>query len=360
MTQALSAVLLTPSAQNTSESMPSLTIQDLPRELMLKIFSELSAPDASKMSRVCRVWQQLLNDEALWKFFSNRDFKLCMDPSPIHSSQESYQSRYILYASYVHGLYAQRTLMQHEDRVTSLVHADGLLLSASLDRSINIWNIEAGNCSTITEAYSELFAMPHEQLDMFTSLVDGDGVLYSGSLDKTIKVWDKKTQACINTLRGHTSKVKSVAYANRLLFSGSLDTTIKIWDTETSECITTLNGHTNLVKFLIYADGQLISGSRDNTIKIWNPETHACLHTLNEHTYKITALIYIEELLFSGSLDTTIKIWETNTGTCLRTLSGHKDRISCLVFVEEVLFSGSYDNTIKMWNILTRRLPKYI
>ena len=141
MTQALSAVLLTPSPRITSETTPSRTIHDLPSELLLQIFSELSAPDASKMRGVCRVWQQLLNDEDLWRFFLERDF----NPSPMHSSQESDQSRYILYATYVHGLYVQRTLMQHEDRVTSLVYADGVLYSASLDRSIKIWNIDTDN-----------------------------------------------------------------------------------------------------------------------------------------------------------------------------------------------------------------------
>jgi len=54
------------------------------------------------------------------------------------------------------------------------------------------------------------------------------------------------------------------------LASGSFDNTIKIWNLISGECIQTLKGHTNVVCSLAtLPDNKLASGSSDETIKIW-------------------------------------------------------------------------------------------
>ena len=92
------------------------------------------------------------------------------------------------------------------------------------------------------------------------------------------------------TLRGHTDRVRSVAFLGEWRFaSGSYDNTIKIWNTETGACERTLNGHTHHVSSLAsLGNGRFASGSSDNTIKIWNTETGACERTLNGHTQSVS------------------------------------------------------------------------
>jgi WD40 repeat protein len=56
-------------------------------------------------------------------------------------------------------------------------------------------------------------------------------MLVSGSSDNTVKVWHLKTGEEINTLRGHSSSVISVALSRdgKPIASCSSDKTIKVW-----------------------------------------------------------------------------------------------------------------------------------
>ena len=69
--------------------------------------------------------------------------------------------------------------------------------------------------------------------------------IISGSVDRTIKIWDANTGICLQTLKGHSDGVTSVAFSpdGTRIISGSYDKTIKIWDANTGQCLETLMGH---------------------------------------------------------------------------------------------------------------------
>ena len=54
----------------------------------------------------------------------------------------------------------------------------------------------------------------------------------------------------INTLKGHTNSVKSLAISpdNKKIVSGSFDKTIRVWDLDSGGLINTLTGHTHWVR----------------------------------------------------------------------------------------------------------------
>ena len=170
-----------------------------------------------------------------------------------------------------------------------------------------------------------------------------DGKLYSGSLDNTIKVWSLEAGDFgrnIMTLSGHTDYVNALAIYDSKLYSGSVDNTIKVWSLEAGDFgrnITTLSGHTNVVFALTIYDSKLYSGSGDKTIKVWSLEAGDFgreIMTLSGHTNDVNALAIHDSKLYSGSWDTTIKVWSLEAGGFGReiaTLSGHTSGVYALL-----------------------------
>ena len=94
-------------------------------------------------------------------------------------------------------------------------------------------------------------------------------LLVSASDDMTVKVWDAATGALQQTLEGHSGRVRSVAFSDdsKLLASGSSDQTVRVWDAATGVLQRTLEGHSYRVRSVAFShDSKLLaSGSDDNT-----------------------------------------------------------------------------------------------
>jgi WD40 repeat protein len=229
-----------------------------------------------------------------------------------------------------------------------------LLATASAGCTIKLWDTHDGTCLQTLRGHT------HPVLSVAFS---PDGLLLaSGSDDHTIKLWDVETGECLRTLQAHSGSVLSVAFSPDRCFlaSGSEDHTIQLWQVETGERVRTLEGHSNWVKSLVFVPGtagELVSGSLDRTLKFWDVDTGICLRTLNGHDHAIFAIAIDETgtTLASGSYDHTVKLWQVKTGQYLKTLQGHSNRISAIAFKlgGRVLVSSSDDQTVKVWNVLT-------
>jgi uncharacterized Zn finger protein (UPF0148 family) len=161
----------------------------------------------------------------------------------------------------------------------------------------------------------------------------------------------------LQTLKGHTNRVTSVAYSpdGRRIASGAWDKTIKIWDTESGQVLQTLKGHTNWVDSVVYSpDGRRIaSGAGDRTVRIWDAESGHELHTLTSGGISVAYCPDGRRIASGtwGCRDNTVSIWDVESGRKLQTLKGH---INCVISVAyrpdgNRIASGSEDGTIKIW-----------
>jgi WD40 repeat protein len=127
------------------------------------------------------------------------------------------------------------------------------------------------------------------------------------SYDKTVKLWDASSSECLQSLKGHSGSVWSVAFSHdsAQLASASRDMTIKLWDASSGKCLKMLEGHTRLVLSVAFShdSARLASVSYDNTVKLWDLSSGRCLQTLDT------------DILRNISLDSTISF--NSTGLCL-------------------------------------------
>jgi F-box and WD-40 domain protein 1/11 len=69
-----------------------------------------------------------------------------------------------------------------------------------------------------------------------------DNVIVSASGDTFIKMWDIETGECLREFEGHTRGLACVQYDGKRIVSGSNDKRIKVWDVKTGQCIMTCEG----------------------------------------------------------------------------------------------------------------------
>jgi WD40 repeat protein len=153
------------------------------------------------------------------------------------------------------------------DGETLITVADGW------DHTIRLWDTSTGESlavqpiSTIDNAHVGLCG---------AALNLNDGLAALGTCRGEIRIWDISTGKELDTLEGHTARVRGLAFNpdGTLLASGDDAGEIRIWDVSTGEELGILEGHTASVnlnlKLTFSPDGTLLaSAGRDNTVRLW-------------------------------------------------------------------------------------------
>ena len=113
---------------------------------------------------------------------------------------------------------------------------------------------------------------PYQQLMTFVGhgaavnaiQINGD-LIVSASGDRLIKVWNVKTGKMMRSLPGHTKGIACVQFDSKRIVSGSSDNTVRIFDPYTGTEVAELIGHANLVRTVQAGFGDL-PGSEDEDI----------------------------------------------------------------------------------------------
>jgi WD40 repeat protein len=247
-----------------------------------------------------------------------------------------------------------------------------LLATGDLDGRICLWQVVDGQ---------QVLTLPGHTGWIWAVTFSPDGkTLASCSHDSLIRLWDMQTidfeqsnpvnlaeasdskhlsGACIKTLRGHFSRVWTIAFSpnGQLLASGSDDQTIRLWNVQDGTCLMVLQGHTGGVTSVRFSpNGQMLaSASEDSSIRLWSVDRGTTLKTLPGHTRWVRAVAFSPngQTLASGSDDLTIRLWEVKTGTCRKTLQGHTGWVTSLSFSPngQTLASSSEDASVRLWSV---------
>ncbi len=249
-----------------------------------------------------------------------------------------------------------RELAGHSNMVNDLaVTSDGLVVSASSDRTLRAWRLSTGELLRTMEGHSGGVSA--------VAMTPDGSVAVSASDDDTLKVWSLDRGHILSTKR-HSGWVRDVVVSadGRLALSVSDDKTLKMWDVETAQLLRTFEGHSSDVNCVaVSSDRQFaVSGSSDKTLKVWDLQTGLALRTLDGHSSTVTgvALTPDDSRAISASCDDTLKVWDLHTGRTLQTLKGHSRVVVDVTLTPDGrrAVSVSQDNTLRVWDLDTAKL----
>jgi len=259
------------------------------------------------------------------------------------------------------------TLEGHSNWVTAITTTNtdpNVILSASRDKSVIVWNITR-DADSYGFAVRALRGHNHFVSDVVMS-VDGQYALTS-SWDGTLRLWEIKSGKCTRRFVGHSKDVLSVAFSedNRQIVSGSRDRTIKLWNT-VGECKFTISedGHSEWVSCVRFspqrqgAAPMVVSAGWDKVVKVWSLSNCRLKTNLVGHTGYLNTVTVSPDgsLCASGGKDGTAMLWDLNEGKRLYALEAG-DIINALVFSpNRYWLCAATTQSIKIWDLESKRM----
>lgn len=256
-----------------------------------------------------------------------------------------------------------RTLMGHSLRVNSMVFsADGERF-ASASWKILVHNPHNG------EEVQMLMSGSARTYVYSVSFSPDKSLLVSASNDKMVRIWDVKNGKALFSIKAHKQAVNHAEFSpdGKTIVSASSDKTVKLWNVTDGKRIGAFPGHSDGVNWANFSpDGKMVATAcQDKLIYIFNVASRTRLKQLAGHQHNVTVVKFSPDgsRIASTSWDKTIKIWDVATGTCITSLDGHKNGIEFLEWMPKgnAVVSASYsrvenEGVVKLWDAQTGRL----
>lgn len=157
-----------------------------------------------------------------------------------------------------------------------------VLLSASDDATIRVWEVASGTCTRIL--------VGHE--GMVQSLADlGDGLVASAESQDLVLIW-KLSSAAAASDETSGGAVRGLAVAPHRVVAGYEDGATRLWRLDTGALETQLAGHAGPVRGVaVGTDGRPVSGGEDSKVFIWAATGTALERVVNLEHGEISRLV---------------------------------------------------------------------
>lgn len=215
-----------------------------------------------------------------------------------------------------------------------------LLASCSSDLTIKLWDPanEYHNIRTLPGHDHSVSAVRFIPSGVAGAPLSGN-LLVSASRDKNLKIWDVTTGYCVRTLYGHTGWIREVCPSTngRFFLSTGDDMTARLWDISAS------NPESKAI---------MTSHEHFNECCAFAPTTSYQYLAPMAGLTKPPSANSTAEFMATGSRDKTIKLWDSR-GTCFKTLIGHDNWVRALAFHPggKYLLSVSDDKSLRCWDL---------
>ncbi|PYH66436.1 WD40 repeat domain-containing protein [Aspergillus vadensis CBS 113365] len=249
----------------------------------------------------------------------------------------------------------ERTLKGHMRPVSDLdfggQKGHTILASCSSDLQIKLWdpNKDYANVRTLSGHDHSVSAVRF--------LRQTDNILISASRDATIRIWDVSTGYCVKVIDSQGSWINDVSpsFDGKWLVTGGRDQAAMVWEVASAKSVASLIGHENFIECCVFAPPSsykhlaaiaglktappassssefIATGARDKTIKLWESRGRL-IKTLVGHDNWVRGLLFHPggKYLISVADDKTIRCWDLSQGGRLvKTINAHGHFVSCI------------------------------
>jgi ribosome assembly protein 4 len=259
------------------------------------------------------------------------------------------------------------------------------MASSSKDQCVRIWDTMNSTC---------LKSLTSHTASVTKALWGGEGLIYSASQDRTIKVWHADEGIMMQELKGHAHWVNTLALSTdyvlrtgcfdhirkefsgpkdmqkyaieryekvkdpkgERLVSGSDDLTMFLWQPKQgNKSVARMTGHQGLVNMVAFSPDSFYfaSASFDKSIKLWDGRTGKFLTSFRGHVQSVYQISWSSDsrMIVSGSKDSTMKVWDVEKKKLMFDLPGHADEVYAVDWSPdgEKVASGSKDRMLRIW-----------
>jgi WD40 repeat protein len=241
----------------------------------------------------------------------------------------------------------------HTDHIVGLAFSpDGKrAASASVDRTIRIWEVESGKQLGILEGHTDTVVSI-----AFTK----DGLrLFSASRDKTVRLWEVETGKDLRQFGERNEELRQVAVSpdGRFGLTAEYDQTIRLWDLDNGEQVRQFVGHTDRVYDVAFShNGQwALSGSQDQTMRLWDVQTGQEVKRFDAHSALVHSVAFSSDdrRVASAGWDGTVRLWDVESRQQLQCYRVVEPRFNRVVFTPDGrrLLSIGHGGFLRIWDV---------
>eukprot|EP00163_Fabomonas_tropica_P021592 TRINITY_DN3770_c0_g1_i1.p1 TRINITY_DN3770_c0_g1~~TRINITY_DN3770_c0_g1_i1.p1 ORF type:complete len:244 (+),score=39.02 TRINITY_DN3770_c0_g1_i1:1159-1890(+) len=175
-------------------------------------------------------------------------------------------------------------------------------------------------------------------------------------MDNLIKIWDVRSNALIDTLKGHRDAVSGLCfrYGTHDLYSASYDRTLKIWNIDEMGYVDTMFGHQAQMTCVdSLRRERAVSGSYDNSARLWKIAESSQLVFQSEPSSVDAVSLMNDTSFVSGAQNGTLSWWTATKKKAVSRIERAHDGawITSVASMRysDLIASGSSNGVIKLW-----------
>eukprot|EP01102_Stenamoeba_stenopodia_P006628 TRINITY_DN1830_c0_g1_i5.p1 TRINITY_DN1830_c0_g1~~TRINITY_DN1830_c0_g1_i5.p1 ORF type:complete len:448 (-),score=94.48 TRINITY_DN1830_c0_g1_i5:40-1383(-) len=212
---------------------------------------------------------------------------------------------------------------RHTTSVSDIQVDETRILTAAGDGAI-LWDLYAG-----AGQQNILFRLT-EHTKGVTGARFNDRVIVTASKDNTVKIWDMQG-TCMQTIPHANGEPKHVRLDNTRCLTTTNKGRVNMFDLATGTCTSTLFAHNGSVQSFVYSpEDSILLTSTKKKIKHWDLNSGVCIREMKSKSY-LTCMHYSKDRIVAGDAFGKIHLFDWNIGECFNVMRVSK---SCVYGVE--------------------------